>query len=130
LPDLLYKADNETVELYRKLRFDSEYRKEMIMRAWTKIPDFDRWKNRLDLSKHAHKITCPVTLIHGKEDVVIPSTESILMHSLMKNHNPKIHLELSNLIDHGDMKIGFSILRDIATLAKTFNHFMKHAVGG
>jgi type III secretory pathway component EscV len=89
-------ADNETVELYRKLRFDSDYRKEMIMRAWTKIPDFDRWKNRLDLSKHAHKITCPVTLIHGKEDVVIPSTESILMHSLMKNNNPKIHLELSN----------------------------------
>lgn len=129
LPDLLYKIDNEIVELYRKLRFDSEYRKEMIMRAWTKIPDFDRWKNRLDLSKHAHKITCPVTLIHGKEDVVIPSTESILMHSLMKNHNPKIHLELSNLIDHGDMKIGFSILRDIATLAKAFNHFMKHAVG-
>jgi hypothetical protein len=47
----------------------------------------------------------------------------------MKNHNPKIHLELSNLIDHGDMKIGLSILRDIATLARAFNHFMKHAVG-
>jgi pimeloyl-ACP methyl ester carboxylesterase len=129
LPKLLAETNSETVELYRKLRFDSEYRKEMIMRAWTKIPDFDRWKDRLDLSKHAHKITCPVTLIHGKDDVVIPSSESILMHSLMKNHNPKIHLELSKLIDHGDMKIGLSILRDIATLAKAFNHFMKHAVG-
>jgi pimeloyl-ACP methyl ester carboxylesterase len=120
LPKLLAETNSETVELYRKLRFDSEYRKEMIMRAWTKIPDFDRWKDRLD---------CPVTLIHGKDDVVIPSSESILMHSLMKNHNPKIHLELSKLIDHGDMKIGLSILRDIATLAKAFNHFMKHAVG-
>lgn len=129
LPKLLAETNSETVELYRKLRFDSEYRKEMIMRAWTKIPDFDRWKDRLDLSKHAHKITCPVTLIHGKDDVVIPSSESILMHSLMKNHNPKIHLELSKLIDHGDMKIGLSILRDIATLARAFNHFMKHAVG-
>jgi pimeloyl-ACP methyl ester carboxylesterase len=124
LPKLLAETNSETVELYRKLRFDSEYRKEMIMRAWTKIPDFDRWKDRLDLSKHAHKITCPVTLIHGKDDVVIPSSESILMHSLMKNHNPKIHLELSNLIDHGDMKIGLSILRDIATLARAFGYFM------
>ena len=124
LPNLLAETNSETVELYRKLRFDSEYRKEMIMRAWTKIPDFDRLKDRLDLSKHAHKITCPVTLIHGKDDVVIPSSESILMHSLMKNHNPQIHLELSKLIDHGDMKIGFSILRDIATLAKAFGCFM------
>ncbi len=129
LPSLLEQTDLETVELYKKLRFNTEFRREMIMRAWTKIPEFDMWKDRLDLSKHAHKITCPVTLIHGKDDVVIPSTESILMHSLMKNHNPKIHLELSKLIDHGDMKIGFSILRDIATLAKSFNHFMKHAVG-
>jgi len=124
LPKLLSETNSETVELYRKLRFDSEYRKEMIMRAWTKIPDFDRWKDRLDLSKHAHKITCPVTLIHGKDDVVIPSSESILMHSLMKNHNPKVHLELSKLIDHGDMKIGLSILRDIATLARAFGYFM------
>jgi len=124
LPKLLAETNSETVELYRKLRFDSEYRKEMIMRAWTKIPDFDRWKDRLDLSKHAHKITCPVTLIHGKDDVVIPSSESILMHSLMKNHNPKVHLELSKLIDHGDMKIGLSILRDIATLARAFGYFM------
>ena len=124
LPKLLAETNSETVELYRKLRFDSEYRKEMIMRAWTKIPDFDRWKDRLDLSKHAHKITCPVTLIHGKDDVVIPSSESIFMHSLMKNHNPKVHLELSKLIDHGDMKIGLSILRDIATLARAFGYFM------
>ena len=126
LPGLLEQTDLETVDLYKKLRFNTEFRREMIMRAWTKIPEFDMWKDRLDLSKHAHKITCPVTLIHGKDDVVIPSSESILMHSLMKNYNHRIHLELSNLLDHGDMKIGFSILRDISKLAKAFGVFMEN----
>jgi pimeloyl-ACP methyl ester carboxylesterase len=127
LPGLLEQTDLETVELYKKLRFNTEFRREMIMRAWTKIPEFDIWKDRLDLSKHAHKITCPVTLIHGKDDVIIPSSESVLMHSLMKNYNHRIHLELSNLLDHGDMKIGFSILSDISKLAKAFGIFMENA---
>ncbi len=125
LPGLLEQTDIEIVELYKKLRFNTEFRREMIMRAWTKIPDFDIWKDRLDLSKHAHKITCPVAIIHGKDDVIIPSSESVLMHSLMKNYNHRIHLELSNLLDHGDMKIGFSILSDISKLAKAFGGFMR-----
>ena len=126
LPGLLEQTDIETVELYKKLRFNKEFRREMIMRAWTKIPDFDIWKDRLDVSKHAYKITCPVAIIHGKDDVVIPSSESVLMHSLMKNYNHRIHLELSNLLDHGDMKIGFSILRDISKLAKAFGYFLEN----
>jgi len=126
LPGLLEQTDLETVDLYKKLRFNTAFRREMIMRAWTKIPEFDMWKDRLDLSKHAHKITCPVTLIHGKDDVVIPSSESVLMYSLMKNYNHRIHLELSNLLDHGDMKIGFGILRDVSRLAKAFGVFMEN----
>ena len=98
----------------------------MIIRAWTKILDFAIWKERLDLSKHAHKITCPVTIIHGKDDNVIPSSESELLYSLLKNKNSKVHLEVSNLLDHGDMKVGLKIFSEIASLAKAFNYFMDH----
>ena len=125
LHKLLEQTDSETLELYKKLRFNVEFRKNMIMSAWTKIPEFEIWKDRLDLSKHAHKITCPVTLIHGKDDVVIPSSESVLMHYLMKNYNHRIHLELSNLLDHGAVKIGVSILRDVYTLANAFGTFLR-----
>jgi pimeloyl-ACP methyl ester carboxylesterase len=124
LPSLLAKTDLATVDLYNKLRYNTEFRSELIMRAWTKIPDFAIWKNRLDLSKHANEITCPVTIIHGKDDNVIPSSESIFLYSLLKNNNPKIHLEVSNLLDHGDMKVGFEIFSEIANLAKAFNFFM------
>lgn len=126
LPNLLAQTDLATVELYKKLRYDSEFRRDMIMAAWTKIPEFTSWKNRLDLSKHAHKITCPITIIHGKDDNVIPSSESILLNSLLKKHNQKVHLKLSNLLDHGDIKVRFDIISEITKLAKAFSFFMSN----
>lgn len=125
LPSLLAQTDAETLDLYKKLRHDTEFRRDVIMRAWTKIPDFSNWKNRLDLSKHAHKITCPISIIHGKEDNVIPSSESVWLHALMKD-NTRTHLEVSNLLDHGDLKVGFKIFSEIAHLAKAFHYFMEH----
>jgi pimeloyl-ACP methyl ester carboxylesterase len=126
LPDLLAKTSPQTVELYKKLRYDTAYRSEVIMRAWTKIPDFNIWKNRLDLSIHARKITCPVAIIHGKDDNVIPSNQSVLLHSLIKENNPNVHLELSNLLDHGDLKLGFEIFAEIVHLAKAFDYFISN----
>lgn len=124
LPSLLAQTDLATVNLYNQMRYNTDFRSDLMMRAWTKIPDFDSWKNRLDLSKHANKITCPVTIIHGKDDNVIPSSESILLHALLKHNNPNVHLEVSNLLDHGDMNIGLHIFSEIAHLAKAFNYFM------
>jgi pimeloyl-ACP methyl ester carboxylesterase len=126
LPSLLAKTDSATVDLYKNLRYNAAYRSEIIMRAWTKIPYFDTWKNRLDVSKHVHKITCPVAIIHGKDDNVIPSAESILLNSLLKENNPRVHLELSNLLDHGDLKIGLPIFKEITSLAKAFNYFIEN----
>ncbi|MFZ4796050.1 MAG: hypothetical protein ACOYMA_01065 [Bacteroidia bacterium] len=124
LPSLLAQTDLATVDLYKKIRYNTEFRRDLMMRAWTKIPDFAIWKHRLDLSKHANKITCPLTIIHGKEDNVIPSSESILLNSLLKDKNQRIHLEVSNLLDHGDMKVGLKIFSEIANLAKAFNFFI------
>jgi len=126
LPNLLEQTDLITVDLYKKLRFNTEYRSEVIMKAWAKIPDFDIWKVRLDLSKHAHKITCPVSIIHGKDDNVIPSSESIMLNLLLKENNKNVRLEISNLLDHGDLKVGLKIFSKIANLAKAFGYFIEN----
>jgi len=127
LPELLAKSDKETLELYQKLRFNTEFRKELIMRAWTKIPDFEIWKDRLDPAKHAHKITCPVTIIHGIDDNVIPSSQSLLLHTLLQENKGIAHLELSNLLDHGDPKLSFKIFGEVLNLAKAFGYFIKNS---
>jgi pimeloyl-ACP methyl ester carboxylesterase len=126
LPEIKANSNPQTVEFYEKLVSNTAFRKEVIMRAWTKIPDFNNWKNRLDLSIHAHKITCPVTIIHGNGDQVIPTSQSVLLHSLIKESNKKVHLEISNLLDHGDLKLGFKIFAEISNLAKAFSFFTIH----
>jgi hypothetical protein len=48
----------------------------------------------------------------------------VLLYSLIKERNPNAHLEISNLIDHGDLKVSFKIFREIVNLAKAFGHFI------
>jgi hypothetical protein len=124
LPRVIAQSDTATIDLYKKLTKDGAYRREVIMDAWHKIPDSTVWKERLDLSKHAAKITCPVTIIHGKDDNVIPSSQSILLYALLKEKNKHVHLELSELLDHGDMQFRFSIIKQIASMAKAINYFL------
>ncbi len=126
LPKVKAKSNPETVELYENLVNNTAFRKDVIMGAWAKIPEFAKWKDQLDLSIHAHKISCPVSIIHGKHDNVIPSKQSVLLHSLIKEKNRNVHLELSNLLDHGDLKISSKIFVEIANLAKAFNFFSSH----
>jgi pimeloyl-ACP methyl ester carboxylesterase len=127
LPALLAQTDADTLQLYNRLKQDKDFRNTMIMDGRSKIPNFEQWKSRLNLSEHAHKITCPVSIIHGTDDQVIPSQQSVLLYNIISKNNSNVHLELSNLLDHGDMKLGYKIFAEIAHLAKAFQHFIKHA---
>jgi pimeloyl-ACP methyl ester carboxylesterase len=124
LPALLQKTSPETKELYARLLQDSKFREETLLRAWKKIPDFDTWKNRLDVSLHAHQISCKVSIIHGKEDDVIPVSQSVLLYHLLKKHNPQVRLEVSQLISHGDPKYGFKMIGELMSLGKAFGYFL------
>jgi pimeloyl-ACP methyl ester carboxylesterase len=126
LPSLLAQTMPQNRELYHKLRNDTAFRRETILEAWSKIPDADTWKAKLNLAKHAHLISCPVAIIHGKDDNVIPAEQSVLLHALMQKYNPNVHLEISEILDHGDLKLGFKIVKEVAHLAKAFNFFMAH----
>jgi pimeloyl-ACP methyl ester carboxylesterase len=124
LPMIIAQTDTDTTILYKRLVTDGKYRKELTMDALNKIPDSATWKNKLDLSKHASKISCPVTIIHGKDDNVIPAAESILLNSLILKKNKNVHLELSGLLDHGNVQFSFSVFKEVANMAKAINYFL------
>ena len=128
LPGVIASTDAHTLELYNRLRFETDFRREKVMDARKQIQNFEAWKNRLNLSEHAHKITCPVAIIHGANDQVIPAQQSVLLYNILRKNNPQqVHLELSNLLDHGDLKVGYKILVEISNLANAFQHFIGHA---
>jgi len=124
LPNTLKKANVNTQKLYHTIKNDAALREEMVLRAWKKIPDFAQFKNRLDLAQHAHKITCVVSIIHGKDDDVIPASQSMLLYDILKAHKQDVRLEVSNLLSHGDPKFGIKILAEVFNLAKAFAYFL------
>jgi len=125
LPALLQQVSKETSDFYGQLKNDAGYRQALIQQAYTKIPDFNSWKNRLDLSQHAHKINCKVAIVHGKDDDVIPASESVLLHQLIHAQNPQVRLEVSPLLSHGDPKFGWKVLGEVASLARAFAYFLE-----
>jgi dipeptidyl aminopeptidase/acylaminoacyl peptidase len=118
-------VSKETSDFYGQLKNDAGFRQALIQQAYTKIPDFNSWKNRLDLSQHAHKIDCKVAIIHGKDDDVIPASESVLLHQLIHAQNPQVRLEVSPLLSHGDPKFGWKVLGEVASLARAFAYFLE-----
>ncbi len=126
LPQLLKEVSPETALAYQKICTDAAFRNEKLLESYTYIEQFETWKHQLDVSKHTQYLHCPVSIIHGKEDKVIAPEQSILLHTLLRPHNAKVRLELSALLDHGDPKIGWGILGEVASLSKAFGHFMKH----
>lgn len=124
LKDVLSSVNQENKQLYLKLISDANYRRKLILSALRKIPDFERWKSRLDLAQHAHKISCKVSIIHGAGDEVIPPSQSVLFHSILKQTNAEVRLELTHLLDHGDVKISYRIVSQVIKLARAFEFFL------
>jgi hypothetical protein len=47
--------------------------------------------------------SAPVFLLHGSEDSVIPTTESVLLADYLRSHGVEVHLLISELITHAEV---------------------------
>lgn len=125
LPEMLAQVPPETAALYKRLKQDAAYRKQMILDAWRNSADFVQWKNQLDLSLHAHAISCPVSVIHAQYDQVIPAEQSGRLSGLLNKNNKHVNLEISTLLDHGAVKLSFALLSKVLRLAGAMGYFMQ-----
>jgi hypothetical protein len=48
----------------------------------------------------------PVFLLHGSEDTVIPTAESVLLAAYLRSHGVEVHLLISELITHAEVDRG------------------------
>ena len=131
LPRVIVQANPAAAELYRKLIKDASFRREMLLKAWSAMPNAEDWKEKLDVASHASRLFLPITIIHGKEDIVIASSESVALNDLLKQKNKNIHLNLTSLLDHGDLKIGWNLVKEVLNLSTAINHFLlytKHPI--
>lgn len=69
-------------------------------------------------------ISIPVSIIHGRNDYVIPETESVRISERMNEYGKQNRLEITSLLSHGDKVSYWKHLNEIPGLAEAFGYFL------
>ena len=70
------------------------------------------------------EISIPVSIIHGRNDYVIPETESMVISKQMSDCGIQNRLEITSLLSHGDKVSYWRHINEIPGLAEAFGYFL------
>lgn len=125
LPPYLETLRARERALFQELRHDRVARLAAWAKAYRTRP-LQEIVSAFDLMPRLNQVKCPVTLVHGRDDDVIPATESELLYEKLVRNGTPAKLCLTQLISHGDAEVGPSMLPDALRLAGSFGYFLKH----
>lgn len=72
---------------------------------------------------HLGGIKAPVSLLHGASDPVIAPTESEKIYRYLSNRNHPAHIEVSQLITHGDPVPFYSQIAGLPGVSRAFGYY-------
>lgn len=124
LPEHLQSASTETANFFMQLMQDASFRSELSYKAFEEIDQRERWMDHFDLTNKLDDINFSVSLIHGHNDQVIPSDESVRLHEALRQLGKNSHLILTKLLDHGDLILSRELGTEAKKLASGFGFFI------
>lgn len=127
LPLKLSKLDTDVKLQWHNLNQNIEFRKSLFIDIKKKSPALKKLENSLNVIKSVNLYSTPLVLIHGKNDDVIPSNESVQIHQMRSEKLLPTYLCITDLLSHGDATISVSKIKEIWHLAGAFSYFFKHA---
>ncbi|MBE7413481.1 MAG: hypothetical protein L6Q54_06765 [Leptospiraceae bacterium] len=122
-PSLVNKLSKRDREIFVKIQRDPEFRISIGNEFVTKKPEIAK---NLSPIFEIHKLKAHISLVHGRNDNVISSEESVKAARILTEHNKPHILELTGLLSHGDKVPVHSQLGDIPGMAKAFGYFFSH----
>ncbi len=75
---------------------------------------------------YVENLVAPVSLIHGRNDKVIPESESINIANILKRKKMHYNLEITGLLSHGDKVSIWKKLKDVPGLVRAFGYFFNY----
>ncbi len=127
LPEVLKNSEEADALLWQKFEQDISFRKNLLEEAFQLIPEKEQWISAFDIYAKAKQIHAPVIFIHGKNDVVIPPSESESLHRHLISEGKKSYLCITSMLDHGDIQKNISMLFEVIALTKAFGRFFRNA---
>lgn len=121
-PVLYEKLSKGHKEIFDRSKEDADFRKELA----SKIREsYAEPANSISPIYYIEKIKSPVCLIHGKDDNVIPESESIRLAARLKEFGLDFCLELTGLLSHGDKVPFWKQLGSLPGLSSAFGYFFE-----
>lgn len=127
LPLELMNCGSEVVQIWEKINKDPSYRLWLVEEAFKTAPNLIKWQLELDVLECINNCTVPIYLLHGANDLVIPSNESLEIYKKRNKQKLPTKLHLSPLIDHGDAEISLKNWKEILSLNQFFSQFFNTA---
>lgn len=103
LPSTLARLDPEAREIVGRVLADPAWCRAMAPRVLAASADL---VVELDLLPRADQVGCPVVLLHGRDDDVIPASESRALYARLVSAGVPCRLEVTPLLSHGDQQWG------------------------
>lgn len=108
-------------EFMSRLMEDDEFRLEISSAIRETLPT--NLARNLSPYYHIANFKSPLSLLHGSTDPVISPMESRKIHQSLANRNHSVHLEISDLITHGDQVPLYSQIRGVPGVARAFGYY-------
>jgi hypothetical protein len=109
-------------EIYNSICLNGNFRQELAKEICKELGNLIHIASPIN---YIENLVAPVSLIHGKEDKVIPESESIEIANVLKKKGKKFNLEITGLLSHGDKVPIWKKASDVPGLAKAFGFFLR-----
>lgn len=107
----------------QKILHDKEYQLEI---AYKVMKDQMRLTEELRTINRVNGLKAATLLVHGKDDNVIPATQSDKLFQKMIEFGKTARVLKTPVISHGDTSIGLSMFPEISKLVAAFGWYFKH----
>lgn len=126
LPAYLETMKPKDRELFERLRHDRDFRLELWEQQIINHPALVDMQQYIECAGNLREGMAPVVLIHGREDDVIPPSESGLLYARLDELGVPARLCITDLISHGDHGLTLAMIPQSIELAQAFAAFFKH----
>lgn len=117
-----FKTYPEIKSIFYDLKENLEKRKK-ILDTLLKSPIILELCKEFDVFNHIKDLKAKLSLIHGKNDTVIPPNESLLLYEECKKHGIPSKLAITSLLDHGNIQFNIGLIKEFYKLIETLNFF-------
>lgn len=129
LPGFLEKMTQEERDLFHRFRNDRAFR----LNEWHGFAATQRYRDlhaQISPLPHVKPVPFRTVLIHGKEDNVIPASESENLSAAFEKSGSDVHILTTPLISHGHGSMGPAAAAHAVRLAAAFGAFISAAADG